>query len=164
VNAGPDQVVLEGGQATIKATATGSSNYQYQWSPGTYLNNINVLQPTTKPSQDITYTLTVTGAGGCSGADDVFIKVLFAPEIPNAFSPNNDGINDIWNIKYLSSYPGATVQVFDRYGKLVYNSVGYNSPWDGKFNGREIPAGVYYYVIDPKNGRKVIQGSVTVVR
>jgi gliding motility-associated-like protein len=164
VNAGPDQVVLEGGQATIKATATGSSSYQYQWSPGTYLNSINVLQPITKPTQDITYTLTVTGAGGCSASDDVFIKVLFAPEIPNAFSPNNDGINDTWNIQYLSSYPGATVQVFDRYGKLVYNSVGYNSPWDGKFNGREIPAGVYYYVIDPKNGRKVMQGSVTVVR
>ncbi|HSR40030.1 MAG TPA: PKD domain-containing protein, partial [Phnomibacter sp.] len=84
VNAGPDQVVLEGGQATIKATATGSSSYQYQWSPGTYLNNINVLQPITKPSQDITYKLTVIGAGGCSASDDVFIKVLFAPEIPNA--------------------------------------------------------------------------------
>lgn len=164
VNAGPDQVVLEGGQATLKATASGSTSYQYQWSPPTYLNNINVLQPITKPAQDITYTLTVIGAGGCSASDDVFIKVLFAPEIPNAFSPNNDGINDIWNIKYLSSYPGATVQVFDRYGKLVYNSVGYNSPWDGKFNGREIPAGVYYYVIDPKNGRKIIQGSVTVIR
>jgi gliding motility-associated-like protein len=94
----------------------------------------------------------------------VFIKVLFSPVIPTAFSPNGDGINDTWTIRYLDSYPGATVKVFDRYGRLVYNSVGYNSPWNGNFNGAQLPTGVYYYVIDPKNGRKVMQGSVTLIR
>ncbi len=164
VSAGPDLHVLEGGQATIKATATGSSAYQYLWTPASYLSNPNVLQPITKPLADITYTLKVTGAGGCITSDDVFIKVLLAPQIPNAFSPNGDGINDTWNIKYIDSYPGAIIQVFDRYGRQVFYSVGYNQQWVGKLNGKDLPVGVYYYIIDPKNGRTPINGSVTLIR
>lgn len=164
VNAGPDLFVLEGGQTTIAATATGSSNYVYSWSPATYLNSSTVLQPVTKPATDITYTLRVTGAGGCSSTDNVFVKVLLDPDVPNAFSPNGDGINDIWNIKYISSYPGAIIKVFDRYGKQVFTSTGYNTPWDGQFAGKPLPVGTYYYIIDPKNGRKPSTGSVTIVR
>lgn len=164
VNAGPDLFVLEGGQATIAATALGSSNYVYRWSPATDLNNANVLQPITKPTVDRTYVLTVTGAGGCSSSDDVFVKVLLAPVIPNVFSPNGDGINDVWNIRYLNSYIGASVKVFDRYGKMIFESIGYNTPWDGKRAGKELPVGVYYYIIDPKNGRKAMSGSVTILR
>ena len=164
VNAGPDLFVLEGGQATIAATATGSSNYVYRWSPVTDLNNPNTLQPVTKPTVDRTYVLTVTGAGGCSSSDDVFVKVLLAPVIPNVFSPNGDGINDVWNIRYLNSYIGASVKVFDRYGKMIFESIGYNTPWDGKKAGKELPVGVYYYIIDPKNGRKAMSGSVTILR
>lgn len=163
-NAGPDLFVLAGGQATIAATASGSSNYSYQWSPAIELNNAKVLQPITKPSADRTYKLTVTGAGGCSSSDEVFVKVLLAPVIPNVFSPNGDGINDVWNIRYLNSYVGATVKVFDRYGKIIFENTGYQTPWDGKFKGKDLPVGVYYYIIDPKNGRQPMTGSVTIVR
>ena len=104
------------------------------------------------------------GAGGCSSSDDVFVKVLLAPVIPNVFSPNGDGINDVWNIRYLNSYIGASVKVFDRYGKMIFESIGYNTPWDGKKAGKELPVGVYYYIIDPKNGRKAMSGSVTILR
>jgi gliding motility-associated-like protein len=164
VNAGPDQFVLSGGEVVLQATVTGSSDYQYSWTPTTFLDNPAILQPTAKPTQDILYTLTVTGIGGCSDSDDVFITFLLKPEIPNAFSPNQDGINDTWIIKHLDSYPGATVQVFDRYGKSILKSTGYNRPWDGTLNGQPVPVGVYYYIIDPKNGLKPINGSVTVIR
>lgn len=164
VNAGPDLFVLQGGQTTIAATVTGSSNYSYNWSPAAYLNSNTILQPITKPATDITYTLRVTGAGGCSSTDNVFVKVLLDPEVPTAFSPNGDGINDVWNIKYISSYPGAVITVFDRYGKQVFVSTGYNTPWDGTFSGKPLPVGTYYYIIDPKNGRKPSTGSVTIVR
>jgi len=70
----------------------------------------------------------------------------------------------VWNIKYISSYPGAVIQVFDRYGKQVFTSTGYNVPWDGKVGGKNVPVGVYYYIIDPKNGRKATTGSVSLVR
>jgi gliding motility-associated-like protein len=164
VNAGPDQFVLAGGEVVLRATASGSSNYQYQWTPPTWLSDPAILQPTAKPQQDVTYTLTVTGIGGCSASDEVFITYLLKPEIPTAFSPNSDGINDTWIIKHLDSYPGATVQIFDRYGKAILKSTGYNKPWDGTSNGQPVPVGVYYYIVDPKNGLKPLTGSVTVVR
>ena len=86
------------------------------------------------------------------------------PEIPNAFSPNGDGINDVWRIKYLEFYSEATVQIFNRYGQLVYLTTGYNVPWDGNFKGTPLPVGTYYYIINPKNGREIMKGSVTIVR
>jgi gliding motility-associated-like protein len=67
-------------------------------------------------------------------------------------------------IKYLESYPGCTVHVYNRYGTAVFGIVGYNTPWDGKYNGEDLPVGTYYYVIDPKNGRKIITGSLTILR
>lgn len=166
ISAGPDLAVLPGGQVQIKATATGASGYQYTWTPTTYLSNPAILQPIViDPLSDMTYTLTVTAAGGCSvPSDDVFVKLLLAPVIPNAFSPNNDGINDVWTIKNLDSYPGVTVQIFDRYGRLILDKVGYATPWDGKVNGTDLPIGTYYYVIDPKNGRSPMTGSVTILR
>ncbi|MFX8964974.1 gliding motility-associated C-terminal domain-containing protein, partial [Acinetobacter baumannii] len=91
-------------------------------------------------------------------------KVLKEPSIPNAFSPNGDGINDTWIIKYLESYPGATVDVFNRYGQSVFHSEGYSMNWDGTFKGQALPIGTYYYIVDPKNGRKKMQGSVTIIR
>lgn len=163
VNAGPDRFVLEGGSATLAATATGSG-LQYLWTPATYLNNAITLQPVTTPIDDITYTLTVTSANNCTASDQVFIKVLKAPTVPNVFTPNGDGVNDKWVIQYLESYPGATVDVFNRYGSLVFHSLGYSKPWDGTFNGNQLPAGTYYYIINPKNGRKQISGFVDIVR
>lgn len=164
VNAGPDQFVLQGGQVTLQASVSGSTNYVYRWTPSTWLSNPNVLQPVSQAADDISYTLTVTGEGGCAASDDVFVQLLLKPVIPNAFSPNGDGINDTWVIKYLDTYPGSTVQVFDRYGKKVFTSTGYSQAWDGKTNGSPIPAGVYYYIVDPKNNLKPISGSVTILR
>ena len=163
VDAGPDLIVLEGGTAMIKAVATGSA-LQYLWSPATYLNNDKILTPAVVPFKDITYKLTVTAAGGCKSSDEVFVKVLLSLGIPNAFSPNGDGINDKWVIQYLQSYPGNTVEVFNRYGQSVFYSAGYNQPWDGTFKGSPLPVGVYYYIIDPKNGRLPYKGSVTILK
>ena len=86
------------------------------------------------------------------------------PVIPNAFSPNGDGINDTWIIDYLNSYPGVTVQVFNRYGQAVYRSVGYSRPWDGTYNNQPLPVGTYYYVIDRKVAAPKISGWVAILR
>jgi gliding motility-associated-like protein len=96
--------------------------------------------------------------------DTIFVKLLLAPIIPNAFSPNGDGINDRWRIQYLESYPGATVDVYDRYGMLVFSSIEYAVDWDGTRNGKDLPIGTYYYIVNPKNGRKIITGSVTIIK
>ncbi|HEY2721968.1 MAG TPA: gliding motility-associated C-terminal domain-containing protein, partial [Chitinophagaceae bacterium] len=163
-NAGPDKFVLEGGQ--IPLTPSVQTNYPvtYAWTPATWLNNAEAESPISKPHDDITYTLTVISDEGCTGSDAVFVKVLKTPEIPNIFSPNGDGIHDNWEISFLTSYPGCTVDVYNRYGQLIFHSIGYDKPWDGTVNGNSAPVGTYYYIIDPKNGRGKMSGYVDIIR
>jgi len=163
VNAGPDRLMLEGGVITIDAKVT-ANNPTYVWTPAVSIDNPNKLNPNVSPADDITYTLKVTSGDGCIASDDVSIKILKKIIVPNAFSPNGDGINDTWAIQYLESYPGATVDIFNRYGQLIYHSVGYTKPWDGTYRGQPVPVATYYWIINPKNGRQQINGSVTVIR
>ena len=163
VNAGPDRVVLEGGSLTLNTTATGT-NLNYLWEPATYLNNSKQANPVTTPLLDILYKITVTNPGGCSASDEVFIKILKGPNIPNTFSPNGDGINDKWIIEYLDTYPNCRVKVFTRNGQLVFESRGYKTPWNGTINGKTLPIDTYYYIIEPENGRKPVTGYITIVK
>lgn len=163
IDAGPDRFVLEGGNTVLLATGTGNG-LSYVWAPSMGLNNPAIIQPTATPTDDITYTLTATSADGCVSTDEVFVKVLKTPTIPNTFSPNGDGIHDQWEIKYLNTYPGCTVDIYNRYGQLVFHSNGYTKPWDGTLNGNPLPAGTYYYIINPKNGRKQMSGFVDIIR
>ncbi|MFM2358163.1 MAG: hypothetical protein RLY16_155 [Bacteroidota bacterium] len=165
ISAGSDTVMLEGGEIRLNATAVGN-NMQYLWTPSNYLNSPTLLNPTvTGLTDDITYTLRVIAQGGCTKQDDVFVKLLRAPVIPNTFTPNNDGINDTWIIQYLESYPKCRIQVFNRNGQLVHESNGYTPPgWDGNYKGKSVPFGTYYYVIEPGSGRKPLTGYVTIIK
>jgi gliding motility-associated-like protein len=164
LNLGPDLKVLDGGEITIKPFYYYGTSLNFLWMPALYLDSVNIATPKSTPLDDITYKLFLTGIGGCTVSDEIFIKVLKSPEVPNAFSPNGDGINDTWRIKYLESYPGATIQVFNRYGQRVFYSAGYDVEWDGNINGKPLPVGTYYYIVDPKNGRKLVSGSVTIIK
>ncbi len=155
--------VLEGGQVQLPAIITGN-NLTYKWTPPVSLNQDDIAQPLASPSKDINYTIRVTSSQGCSASDIVVVKVFQNPRIPNAFSPNSDGINDVWAIQNLNTYPDATVAIFNRYGQTVFSSIGYSTPWDGKLNGSDLPVGTYYYIIDTKKGRKPVSGSVTIMR
>ncbi len=161
----PNEIrTLAGATVPLKPDYVYGNSLQYLWTPDTYLNSDTAAIPLATASDDITYLLTLTGIGGCAVSDTVFLRVLKGPEIPNAFSPNGDGINDVWRIKYLEYYSEATVQIFNRYGQLVYLTTGYSIPWDGNFKGTPLPVGTYYYIINPKNGREIMKGSVTIVR
>lgn len=163
VDAGPNLTVLDGGFVTIKSTSTGSALVTYLWTPPAGLDDPRKLSPVASPINDTRYLLTATSDKGCIDTGSVFIKVLFAPDVPNTFTPNGDGINDRWEIQYLDSYPGAVLEVYNTAGQLVFRSFGYNTPWDGTYNGRRLPAGTYYYVLDPKNRRKKVAGYVTIL-
>jgi gliding motility-associated-like protein len=163
-DAGPDRFVLEGGTITLEPTATGN-DLVYLWTPDFYFTTSNAIKnPVLRGVDDQLYLFTVTGRGGCQSSDDVFVKVLKTPLIPNIFSPNGDGVNDMWVIKYLESYPGCVVQIYNRYGQMVQRFVNYLTPWDGRIGGKDAPVGTYYYIIDPKNGRKPITGFVDIIR
>ncbi len=87
-------------------------------------------------------------------------------EMPTAFTPNGDGKNDVWNIPQLQSFPQAVVEIYDRWGSLVFRSEsGYSNPWDGNAFGKEMPMDSYYFVINLNApGLEPISGSVTLIK
>lgn len=91
--------------------------------------------------------------------------VVASIDFPNTFTPNNDGVNDVWKITGIEAFPDADVKVFDRYGHTVYSSRGYGVPFDGRSWGRLLPNGVYYYTIDLKKRACYgeIAGSLTIL-
>ena len=165
LNMGPDLTIAAGTSTTLNPSVTGNIVI-YQWSPGTGLSNPNIKDPVASPSSTTVYTLNITDDNQCEASASITITVTGKPKIsvPNAFSPNGDGVNDTWVIANLSAFPGATVDVFDRYGQLVYHSENYSRAWDGTYNGKILPMATYYYIIDPKNNEKKISGSVTLFK
>jgi gliding motility-associated-like protein len=165
VDAGVDRSVLKGQSVRLSGSVTGAGPFDYAWSPPLYLDNPAIPNPLVTPLADIGYSLKVTDRqSGCSGSDSVKVSILEKFTVPNTFTPNGDGINDRWEIASLGQYQGCVVEVYNVWGQRVYRSVGYASPWDGTANGRKVPAGTYYYVIEPGSGEKRKAGYVTVLR
>ena len=163
VNAGPDKYILSG-SSVILGPVDSDDDISYLWNSSLYLDRDTSLNPICSPLTNQTYTLTATTKAGCTRTDTMNVFILSPINIPNAFSPNGDGINDTWKVKYLENYPGATVDIFDRLGQPVYHSEGYNQEWDGTLNRKPLPFGTYYYIINPKNNMPAFSGSVTIIR
>jgi gliding motility-associated-like protein len=165
VNAGTDQTIISGD--VIQLNGTGSQG-TYLWTPSTGLSSTNILNPNASPTTTTTYTLTVTHPLGCTKSDDVLITVF-----PNCikpmqlFSPNGDGINDVWKISDGTCFLYAKVGIYNRYGNTVYRSDDYKNNWDGKYEGKPVADGTYYFVITYAlvNGKLAyLKGNVTILR
>jgi gliding motility-associated-like protein len=154
-----------GSDANIGISASGGmSPYSYLWDDG------NKSSARTKLSSG-SYSVTITDKNNCTKSETVVIAEEQCPFnlIPNkAFSPNEDGINDVWNIENAIYFTNLDVNIYNRWGQLVHRQTGYTNPWDGKdVLGISVPDGVYYYVIFEEKGKKNSQemhGSVAVVR
>lgn len=163
-SAGPDISIVAGAQAMLQATAAPGT---YQWSPPAGLSATNILNPMASPTQTTVYTLTATTTQGCTSTDQVEVKVLSCFDPKNAFTPNGDGINDTWQINLGDCFTRARVEVFNRYGSKVFESLEYSNNWNGTYKGKPLPDGTYYYVItlDLINGQKAFhKGNVTILR
>ncbi len=152
----------------------GNSNYQftaYNWHPQDWLDNSLIANPQAFPPKDITYYVSATDTNGVEHKDTVSISVALCnlpPEIiiPNVFTPNGDGINDVfhfqneefWNIK---------TQIFNRWGQLVFEGEG-TERWDGTFEGNKASDGVYFYFIEanPLGFDKVLEyhGTISLLK
>ncbi len=163
IDTGKDLDILLAGEKRIDAKVIGE-NVTYKWTPAIGLSDDSILDPIASPSESTKYTLLVTSKDGCMAADEVYVTVHVDPMIPNVFSPNADGINDTWSVKYLETFVRATIRIFNRAGQQVFFSNQYTTPWDGKYNNVEVPVGVYYYIIEPNNGRNRYTGSITLLR
>ncbi|HVF96973.1 MAG TPA: PKD domain-containing protein, partial [Flavisolibacter sp.] len=163
IDAGPSFVVPLGTNVTLQATANDTTVGLY-WTPPFGLSDPTKLRPTLTATGNQTYTLTATGAFNCTASDTVTVRILKPVEVPNAFSPNGDGTNDSWLIPNLADYPGAKVEIYNRWGQQVFLSYGYNRPWDGTMLGKPLPLATYYYIITLNNGFKPVTGSVTIIK
>jgi gliding motility-associated-like protein len=163
VYAGGTRYVLKGNTIVLNPTVS-DSKVTYIWMPNVFIDDNTKRNPTITGDVDMTYILQVTDSLGCTSTDKV--KIIVSPPIiiPNTFTPNADGTNDLWDLQGLIAYPDATVDIFNRYGGKLFHSIGYGTPWNGTYNGKELPVGTYYYVIDTKLYNKVYSGYVTILR
>ncbi|MEO5643482.1 MAG: gliding motility-associated C-terminal domain-containing protein [Bacteroidia bacterium] len=165
-NAGPDQEIVTGMTVTIGGNPTGPVGSVYAWGPSTGLGDPTIANPVASPAATTSYVVVVTDANGCTGSDTMVVVVVPVIDFPNGFTPNGDGINDVWEIDNIYLFPDCQVQVYNRWGELLFNSIGYNPPWDGRFEGKDVPVGTYYYIIklnDPLFP-EVYTGPLTIMR
>lgn len=101
----------------------------------------------------------------CFATDTITVKVDLNLSIPNTFTPNGDGVYDVWQIDGIESYPNAFIQIFNRWGAVVYSEYGAMEYWDGTINGKDLPMATYYYVIVLNDVRKrQFTGNITIVK
>ncbi|MGB2702034.1 MAG: gliding motility-associated C-terminal domain-containing protein, partial [Chitinophagaceae bacterium] len=165
-NAGPDRITVAGLPVQLTGSA-GGQDITYTWSPPLYLDNPFSLLPIASPPAEIDYTLSVISTVGCGIATDV-MKVYIYKDlfVPTGFTPNNDGLNDTWNIPALAAFPNFEILVYNRNGEIVFQNSKTSKPWDGRYKGLPQPAGVYIYVIHLNETTRtgLLKGFVQIIR
>ncbi len=146
-DAGIPHATFSGISVSLGGAPTNPSGGTLTWSPGGGMSDSTVANPVVTPTITTTYTVYETNANGCVGWDTVTITLLPTFVIPNGFSPNGDGYNDTWQIDLINLFPDCEVEVFNRWGEPLFYSKGYNTPWNGTYNGKPVPVGTYYYLI-----------------
>jgi gliding motility-associated-like protein len=176
VTAGEDQVVqLPANAVDITALAESESVIDfYLWeqiegNPINFDGDSSTLQLSGLVAGIYAFRVTVRDAQGQEASDEVYVLVKEPFVHPfNVFSPNNDSpnaiaSNDTWTIENADKLTDCEIAVYNRQGQKVYQSKGYSTPWDGTMNGRQVPEGVYFYVIRC-TGQESLNGSVTIIR
>lgn len=145
------------GSAVVFAQG-GTYPYQFEWTTGDITEMVEFLIAGQ-------YTVTVTDANNCFETISMYITESnqLCLRIPNAFTPNADGVNDTWEIEYIEKYPSSKIFVFNRWGQEMYVGKPGDEPWDGTIDGNKAPAGAYTYVIDLRNGIDPFTGVVVIV-
>jgi len=166
VNAGPNYTITIFTSTVIGGSPTSATGVTFTWIPSSTLDNGSLPNPTASNTVNTSYTVMVTDAKGCVGSDTMHVYIFPEIFIPNGFSPNSDGKNDYWVIDNIQQFPNCVVEVYNRWGELLFVSTGYNTPWDGRYKGKELPVGTYYYIIDLHhvNFPKAYTGPLTIFR
>ena len=152
----------------LQLNATGSINYA--WSPTTWLNDPSINNPVALPQNNIEYVVRVSNAIGCFDTDSIRVKVFkVKPDfyVPNAFTPNGDGNNDIFRPIALGLRSLDIFRVFNRWGQMLYSGTGNGAGWTGSFGGRPQEAATYIWYaegVDYLNNKINRKGTVVLIR
>ena len=164
-NAGPDDIAVYNEPYQLNGTG---GNY-YLWSPASYLNNPSIANPLAVLTDETQFILTVSDDFGCSDKDTVVIKAYKGPTfyIPNAFTPNGDGINDNFKPTYVGIKRLEYFRIYNRYGVLIFETSSMGKAWDGFYKSTKQNTGNFVYVvkgIDNYGQEKVLKGNVLLIR
>jgi gliding motility-associated-like protein len=151
---------LENMDIDLEASVTGGIEpYSFEWWNGSIENPINLGM---SPGN---FSITVTDANGCKEDTAFTIATMTSECIPNVFTPNNDSKNDTWSLEDTFLFEDSEVRIYGRFGRLLFQSVGYHDKWDGtNEKGNNVPEGVYFYSIEIGHGFEKINGSVIILR
>ncbi len=169
--AAPDTIIFGSGEFS-QLQATFSNDFTYEWSPCGSLDDCNIHDPQAMPESTTTYTVTVSNEEGCFAENDVTVVVI-NPDcqepfvfVPTAFSPNNDGENDVLYVRG-NNLESVTFAIYNRWGQKVFETNDKNIGWSGTFKNEFLPPGVYGYFLKAKcfNGQDYFKkGNVTLIR
>ena len=166
-SAGPSDTSVVLGQP-LQLGATGSTNYS--WTPTTWLDNPLIHNPISLPQNDITYTVRVSNNFGCFDNASIRVHVFkIKPDllVPNAFTPNGDGNNDIFKPIPIGMKSVDIFRVYNRWGQMLYSGTGNGAGWDGTFAGRKQEMATYVWYaegVDYLNNKIKRKGSVVLIR
>jgi gliding motility-associated-like protein len=172
VNAAPevnleDTTINRGTRILLSSEVLGNAPFSYNWTSEAGLSCTGCISPMTGPNETSLYYLTVTDANGCVGSDSMFVFVdTYGLFIPDAFTPNGDGVNDIHYV-YGGPLSSMKIMIFNRWGEKIFESTDQNFGWDGTYMGKLVNPGVYVYYFEGEltDGGDVSQkGSITVIR
>ena len=166
-DAGEDQEAELGDEVILGGNPTTEDLNTVVWTPSELLDESSLFNPSYLVENSIqNFVLTVTSPEGCINEDSTQVILYPEVDIHSGFTPNSDNINDFWVIGNLQNYPSIEVWIYNRWGEELFYSQGYNQPWDGTYNGNNLPIGTYYYVIDfNKPGFELTtDGPVTILR
>lgn len=164
----PQDTTIEYG-STIQLEANSAANAIFYWDPITYLDKPTDPITNATPLEDMLYRVVSMDEFGCSDTAYVNIKVIYNSDImiPNAFTPDGDGLNDVFRIVGHKFEKLLSFSVYNRYGQEVFYTQNITEGWDGKYNGKKADPGTYYYVIEyvlPDNEIKKVTGDVVLLR
>jgi gliding motility-associated-like protein len=153
----------------VQLKANGYAGTQYIWSPATGLNNTTIENPIAILDREQTYLLNTITKEGCDRSSKIVVKRYQGPElyIPNAFTPNNDGNNDLLKVFPIGIKTFQYLAIYDRYGKLVFKTTDYSKGWNGTFNGQQLNTGTFVYLaqaIDYKDRPITRKGTIVLLR
>jgi gliding motility-associated-like protein len=152
--------IPSGATSQLAAEITENGTKTFLWSPAETLSNTTSSNPVAIPTVTTVYKVIATIEGGCSAEGQIEVTVSGVLGFPAAFSPNNDGIADVWDIK-AQDKPDCVLSVFDARGRRVFEAKGEN--WDGTYQNKPVPVGTYYYVFGCPS-EKAITGSVLIMK
>jgi gliding motility-associated-like protein len=156
---------MKGGTATLLNPIVAGTTVTWHWTPSAGLNNPDIFSPVADPVSTTTYQLTVTNNNGCQASGKETIIVYYPFGMPNAFTPNGDGKNDVFRIPPSQSPRIKSFAVYDRGGMRVFETANGGVGWDGTFDGHPQPPGTYVWEVqyeDVLTG-KTVKASGTVV-